>query len=431
MIWSKYNFLFESAKHGLFIYNSSTNAFLKLNSELFDICRKIKTDINKIELLDSNIKNEFQQAKILVSQYEDESYFTKTKYLKHLRSFSQTGLGLVIAPTYSCNFACPYCYENNLPDIHMKEETEDHIIEFVKLYSDSKDLVLCWHGGEPLLRFSNMKSLLNKIQKDDAINLTEHHLVTNGYLLDKEKLDFLKNHNLKSVQITIDGLPETHNKSRKHKSGEPTYDTIIKNIDYLIESCPDCLANIRVNIHNENKEEFHILYKELKKRWPGKNVNIHFMYAEDHGTCQVACLENKNKLGFIIDLYKKYGIQEVDFYPKTKLGGCTADSNSSFVIGPKGEMYKCWVDLGKKEREIGSVTKQDLNLELISEYVSGTDKFNDAKCKDCFLFPVCDGGCGMFRLEKKQTGKEYNVCPINPEDLNLLLEIFYEKQLKE
>lgn len=34
---------------------------------------------------------------------------------------------------------------------------------------------------------------------------------------------------------------------------------------------------------------------------------------------------------------------------------CTATSLYGYVIGPKGEIYKCWEDVGIKEKEIGSV----------------------------------------------------------------------------
>ncbi|OFX46953.1 MAG: hypothetical protein A2046_12780 [Bacteroidetes bacterium GWA2_30_7] len=431
MIWSKFNYLLNSEKFGYFVYNSTTNSFFKINEGLFNICNSVKINNSNIKLIDEEIQKEFINSKIIVSKYEEDSYYTKTSYLKKLNSFTQTSLGLVIAPTYTCNFACPYCYEHELPNINMGDDVEDNIIKFIKSFTNVKSVALCWHGGEPLIRFNNIKNILHKIKSEKNINLTKHHLVTNGYLFDQEKCDFFKEHKLNSVQITIDGLPETHNISRKHKSGMPTYDIIIKNIDYMLNTFPECRANIRVNIHDSNKEDFPILKKELENRWEGKNINIHYRYVANHGICQVACLENKNKLQFMIDLYKKHGLKDIEFYPKTELGGCTADYNNSYVIGPKGEMYKCWVDLGKEERIIGNISDNDLNLSLISEYVVGTDKFSDEKCKNCFLFPVCDGGCGTYRLEHKLFGKEYNVCPINPEDTKILLEMFYEQHIEK
>ena len=430
MKWSKFNYIYKSKKHGYFIYNAVTNSFLRINEELYGICRMVESDFTKISLIDLKIQKELVKAKILTTEYDDENYIIQAKYLKRLRSFNQTSLGLVIAPTYTCNFACPYCYEENLPNIHMSEAVEDNIITFIKSFEIAKELLLCWHGGEPLLRFDSIKNILSKIRSTPEINLTQHHLVTNGYLLDEYKCDFFREHNLASVQITIDGLAATHNINRKHKSGVPTFDTIIKNIDYIVDNLPDCKVILRVNVHDGNKDEYPELRKFILDKWGDRNIYYHFRYAKSHGKCQVACLENKNKLQFAIDLYKRHNIKEIEFYPiGSNLGGCTADSNNSFVIGPKGELYKCWVDVGKKDREIGSITESTLNLPLISEYLVGTDKFNDAKCTNCFLFPVCDGGCSIYRQIFKQTGKEYDVCPINPGDLGLILDLYFEQYL--
>ena len=211
----------------------------------------------------------------------------------------------------------------------------------------------------------------------------------------------------------------------------PTYEKILTNIDVFCNIHPECKVGVRVNVHEGNNKEYAQLKKELLERWAGKNVMVYFMYVQAHGQCQVACLENKDKLKFIIDLYKNHNLVEGKFFPDQTLGGCTADSNMSFVIGPKGELYKCWVDIGRPEYEIGNIAGTKLNLELTSEYIIGTDKFSDTKCQNCFMFPICDGGCGKYRLDDKKDGKGYNVCPINPEDFNLLLELFYEQKINK
>jgi len=431
MKWSKYNYLLNSQKFGLFVYNSTTRSFLKLNEELFLICKEIENNYNKIELLNENVKEEFINSKILISEYEEANFLVKAEYLKRLSSFSQKQLGLVVAPTYTCNFACPYCYEDNLPNINMSEQVENNIISFINNFKEIKEIVLCWHGGEPLLRYNNIKSLIHKINTNCEAKIVNHDLVTNGYLLDKEKSEFFKESKLNSIQITIDGLKETHDKNRIHKQGKPTFDKIIENIDVFCNIHSECIVNLRVNVHEGNSHEYAQLKKELSEKWADKKVNVYFMYVQAHGQCQVACLENKDKLKFIIELYKKHKLIERSFYPHQTLGGCTADSNLSFVIGPKGEMYKCWVDMGKPEYEIGNITETKLNLELVSEYVIGTDKFSDSKCQNCFLLPVCDGGCGKYRLDFKKDGVNYNVCPINPEDFDLLLEAFYEQKINK
>lgn len=55
--------------------------------------------------------------------------------------------------------------------------------------------------------------------------------------------------------------------------------------------------------------------------------------------------------------------------------------------------------------------------------------FNDKKCMECLLFPVCDGGCNLKRLDCKVSGKCYDNCPIELKDMSILLDMFYEAKI--
>lgn len=313
----------------------------------------------------------------------------------------------------------------------MTEKVEDQLINFIKSFENCSKLQLCWHGGEPLIAFENIKRILHKINKEDKIQLTGHTLVTNGYLLDREKCLFLKDHHLSLVQITIDGLRENHNKSRIHKSGFPTYDVILENIEKVFEILPNCHVIIRMNVHAKNEQDFPLLHREFKSRWKNQNYSIIMKYANDHNNgCRVECFKDKDKIFYAKKLYEKYNFTDFDLYPKFQLGGCTATYLNSFVIGPEGYIYKCWVDVGKKERKIGDIFTKKYNLDLLSEYIVGTDMFSDPKCLDCLLLPVCDGGCNIKRLNYKLNNIPYDLCPIDIENLNVLFDLFYEQQLK-
>lgn len=424
MKWSRYNFLYEQ-KNEYFLYNTRSNSFMKLNAELFAILDKMRLakDVD-FSLFNEDEIEQFIKKKIFVKSYEDDNYVIQKKYLKQLKKFDEKTLGLVIVPTTVCNFACPYCYEQSIAGEIMSEKTINDLISFTKSFNRADKIELCWHGGEPLMAFDVIKKILDKLN-DNHIEISKHSLVSNGYLLDKDKCLFFKKYKLNSVQITIDGLSETHNRSRVHKSGLPTYETIVKNIDTVFDVMPECLVKIRMNVHNANKEEAHILYDELTRRWKGQNMWIYFVFANEHEGCKASCIKDQNLLSFAKQLYE-HGIYNINFYPKAhNLRGCTADYNNSFVIGPKGELYKCWVDVGRTGRIIGNITDKKLNLPLISEYVSGVDMFNDSKCLECLLFPICDGGCGLHRLEYKISGKEYNNCPISISDLPILLDMAY------
>lgn len=105
---------------------------------------------------------------------------------------------------------------------------------------------------------------------------------------------------MQSVQITIDGLPETHNKLRRAKNGEPTFDRIMANIDHAATVLTDCRFNIRVNINKQNGEEYAALYRLLSERWKVlKNVVPYFAFVEDYGKCDVDCYNSQEKIAFV------------------------------------------------------------------------------------------------------------------------------------
>lgn len=435
MIWSKYNFLYKSEKHDeFFLYNSRTNSFMTLTADVFQTLKNIKASINPEEVintLDCSVKEILIKTKALTTSLEERNFILQKKLLKYKQSFQEKDLGIIILPTFGCNFKCPYCYEKDLPSEFMDEKTEDQVVRFIKRFKSSENLHLCWHGGEPLIAFNNIMSILRKIEKENTIKLKNHSMVTNGYLLNNERCHFLSKYNLNTVQVTIDGLRVQHNKSRIHKNGLPTFDIILENVERVFKIMPKCNVIIRMNVHNDNKNDFPLLHEMLTKRWGDQNYSIQMKYVNDHKNgCKVDCLKNRNKIFYAQNLYIKHNFKNIDFYPTPKIGGCAATQLNSFVIGVKGELYKCWVDVGKKDKVIGDIYSNNYNMNLISEYILGTDMFNDKKCLDCLLLPICDGGCNLRRLEYKISNKPYDLCPIDTANMDTLLDMFYEKEIK-
>ena len=82
-------------------------------------------------------------------------------------------------------------------------------------------------------------------------------------------------------------------------------------------------------------------------------------------------------------------------------GECSARHITSFVIGPEGELYKCWNDIGIKEKTIGTVKEVSLSHELLLKYLLENDPLSDCNCENCSCFPICEGGCPYKRIYQK------------------------------
>ena len=86
-------------------------------------------------------------------------------------------------------------------------------------------------------------------------------------------------------------------------------------------------------------------------------------------------------------------------------------SSYAFIIGPEGEIYKCWNDVGHIDRIIGNIAdRQPTNKLRLYRYLNETSAFSDIKCKECNVFPICEGGCGHYRYRNTFENASFNLC---------------------
>lgn len=419
----------RNEKH--FLYNSQSLSFMTIDKSLYDLIEEAILNSECLNHIDGDTYDFLQEKGLIDDDQETNTkdFRHKMEYLKRLKSFGNKTLSLVIAPTLACNFACPYCYEANLPLSVMDDEVEDEIIKFINSFSNRCDsLEICWEGGEPLLGFECIKSLLEKIKNNSLLPLTYHSIITNGYLLTEEIADYFSNANLNFVQITIDGKEDTHNQSRILKSGGKSYERIISNIDMITQRIPDCLVVVRTNVHEGNKKEFGSIYKEFSKRWAHKKVKLFPAFVMPNSNCKVTCCTPQNKTEFFINLKREENINNINFLPRHNIGSCSATSENSYVISPDGNLYKCWNDIGIKERSVGTVFNGISNNTLIAKYMIGSDKYSDSECSECSLFPICDGGCNRHRMDNMMQKSKYPLCPFTK---NGIADYLYEHYMSQ
>jgi uncharacterized protein len=183
MIWSKFNILFISSKGIPFLYNSRTNVFTKLNINLHNKLLDVKNKKIEISLLSHDVIDYFTKKKVFVDNFEDSAFISQMQYLKRKKSFFNPSLELIVAPTLACNFACPYCYETNLPSNTMNENTQNQLLSFINSQKDeAKSLTINWHGGEPLIGYKAIHAIISNILGNSKIPLSGQRIVSNGYI---------------------------------------------------------------------------------------------------------------------------------------------------------------------------------------------------------------------------------------------------------
>ena len=119
-----------------------------------------------------------------------------------------------------CNLDCAYCHFHapekagylNEYDMNI-HSVLDNIVEHIDK-QNIKVFKLGFVGnGEPLLDYENMCEYIKHIESYLANEKIAAYTITNGTLVTEKKLVFFKDHKI-NVGLSIDGIPEIHNKYR-------------------------------------------------------------------------------------------------------------------------------------------------------------------------------------------------------------------------
>ncbi|WP_332461410.1 radical SAM/SPASM domain-containing protein [Paenibacillus tianjinensis] len=311
-----------------------------------------------------------------------------------------------MAPTLSCNFACPYCYEDPKQGV-MDQSTMDAVINLVNdAAKKGNDIHITWYGGEPLTAKKVIYSLSERI-----ISICEKYsvsynsyIVTNGYLINDEVIEHFKKYKIDGAQITMDGPPEIHNSRRRLKgSDKDTFFVILNNIKKLLEN--DINVSIRINVDKTNVANVEELLDILvAHNLQGLSINLGQVTAYTEACMSIAesCLNTEeyakeNVVQQAILFAKGFNVGNYPYYPGVKANYCCADAVDSYVLDPNGFMYKCWNDVGNKERAVGNVNTihEPTNEKMFmrnADYLLWSP-FNFDKCTNCDVLPICMGGC--------------------------------------
>ena len=435
MKWSRYSHFFRSKRNGYLLYNSASGFFLKVED---DGVKDIENIIKAPEGFDFSgmpgLYLTLRRGGFLVEDTTDDDYYNILKMRRISANYVTRTLLLTIAVTRNCNFNCSYCYEGNRSGYPMSKEVEDKLMDFIDLHKREDQLAIVWYGGEPLLAMDRIRSIDKRLkEKGRKYNA---FLVTNGYLLKDDIISELNDLCINWIQITLDGSRTTHDSRRYQVSGEGSFDVILGNLDRLMNSDYEGIVNIRVNVDMRNKDEYKDVHHLIKERYPdvfGTKIWVYPGYVKGDGHPDASCFFDSALTGqFVADLAQNDDINAMSLLPQKTLGGCTLTKRCAYVVGPDGELYKCWDDVGIPEMVTGHIDDMtSWNNALIARGMVGCSYLDSQVCKECFYFPVCDGGCHKIRLKNLMDGGDRDCCSYFRDSLDDLLELHYEQKMRD
>lgn len=150
---------------------------------------------------------------------------------------------LILELTQSCNLRCEYCkhcgtypMERTHRNIDMSQTIAFGAIDFARNHSthfEGKNLSVGFYGGEPLLRFELLKKTVDYAKSilDKEVHFS---ITTNGTIMNDQILDFLISEKM-SVQISLDGPQNIHDRYRKTINLQGSHSEIISNLRKILE----------------------------------------------------------------------------------------------------------------------------------------------------------------------------------------------------
>ena len=414
---SRYNIRSTTENGGLILWNTLNGSISAFKPEHVEAVKSMLGHKGTKHRTNGAFKY-FCQRGFLVKKKTDE--YKQFQFTFGTRHYRPDVLELTLLASEDCNFRCQYCYEDfkrGSMKPWVREAIKNHVRKRVEENS-LRYLVIGWFGGEPLYGLQAIEDLapfFAETCKEHDI-FFQSHITTNGYLLSPDVAKKLLSWKINRFQITVDGLPEDHDRNRPTREGGSTFHEILKNLRSMANRQDDFIVEIRINYDRQSYPRMEGLLDLLGEefggdarfrlrlrpvgRWGGSNDENLDICGIDEG------IKGRN---ILTDEARKRGLDSCDNISRLNGPGaqvCYAARPYHFIVGAHGKIMKCTVALDKKDYNIlGNITEEgtlDIDHEKLGLWTEPAFE-NDAQCRKCVILPVCQGiACPLGRIERDE-----------------------------
>jgi serine-type anaerobic sulfatase-maturating enzyme len=349
-----------------------------------------------------------------------------------------------------CNLDCEYCFylekeklfpQKNNSNIGFQnfKMTYPILESFIKQKIEGQEIdtvSFAWQGGEPtLLGVDYFKKVVELQKKYADGKKIENGFQTNGVLLNDEWCEFFSKNNF-LVGISIDGPENLHDKYRVFKGGQPSFQKVMKGINYLKKYKVE--FNTLTVVNKENSYYPLEVYNFLKESGSGYmqfipvaerittdlESDLKLISPNYKGNAQVTAwsvepLQFGNFLCEIFDEWVKkdvgkYFVQIFDVSLESWLGLkqslCVFNEScgKALAIEHNGDVYSC-DHYVYPENKLGNIMDAPLETLVYSEQQIkfGNDKKDTLPnyCLNCDVRFACNGECPKHRFIKTPDGE--------------------------
>lgn len=341
---------------------------------------------------------------------------------------------LVLPIASSCNLKCPYCFAQtnqgtfNFTDY--SQEDIDKLLIQLKEYAKVEPVTLIFFGGEPLVKFDIIQYTVNQIKEHYKDCKYSFSITTNGTLLNKERVLFLRDNNF-AVLVSMDGYDNDYN-HRHFRNGKSSVARVLRNIDILKDLRVP--FEIRATLTSDNPYIYQTwqFFEQLQVpfaivfAYPSENTSNSDLNTFSNDVCMSRIRTDfQNLLEYYAQKIKNSEpIYDTTFKTisdiiehRTHRKRICAAGNSYFTVMSNGNIYACAHLMNNPEYIIGKgFNFEKMNIDSPS-IPANIEQIED--CRDCWAKNLCMGGCTSQKLSLgKKTNESF---PRAQCDLQLLL----------
>ncbi|PIQ88745.1 MAG: hypothetical protein COV72_06695 [Candidatus Omnitrophica bacterium CG11_big_fil_rev_8_21_14_0_20_42_13] len=343
--------------------------------------------------------------------------------------------------TFNCNLNCKYCFVIH-KHVKMRWITLEKILKLALENKNVKKIILT--GGEPTSNFELIKKAGIFIKKNDfARRIVFDDIPTNGTLLNKEMIEFAKDHSIKFA-FSLDGYGFSQNVFRY--KDKRLYGRILLNLHNYIRITKK-IPRVKMTVNPQNS---HLLYENVVSLLSHGLVNIQILAAFGQLWANKTLNSFLNSFKKVLTLHKylksqgkSLTIDPIDWYItkiKTKsyaeITMSSCDMGDEISFDPSGEAYACLSMIHlrnnpslKKKFYIGNI-HNSVDIKKIRSFedyrICSNTKLN---CKHRFPNISCKKICATLDFKTGKTFKSgyiENLLAIE----NSMFEMTYQKYFK-
>lgn len=348
-----------------------------------------------------------------------------------------------------CNLACDYCFYLEKKALFGTGEnfrmSDEVLSSFVSDYMASQPtpvVEFVWQGGEPTLAGLDFFKKVVKEQKPYAKDKTiRNSLQTNGTLLTDEWCAFLKKNDF-MVGISLDGPREIHDAYRRDRSGNGTFDDVMRGLKLLQKHKVE--YNVLACVARETARRHLDVYKFLKDEgveFIQFTPVIERLPDETSRACGLrlagpAVLDRQEKqvqvtpwtvvpeeyADFLIEVYEEWVRHDVgrvfvmnfEWALNAWVGNPSPvcihaeQCGRAVVMEHNGDVYACDHFVYQPYR-LGNIAEDTLAHMVEKSLSTGFGRLKEtalpAWCRDCPVLKACRGGCPKHRFRESPPGE--------------------------